>query len=150
MVHNNDRSVPHFPGRDKCAQLGDPVKRVECLEDAFALDIARPRFIPYIQLHEFEALLFAEPRKFEIAFPGRTSEIDTLVSIRSEFSNPEQIDDGPDKAPSKRILQVLRDYRKSLAGPVISAQIGMATLRRECSHFDGWIKRIEQIAASIP
>ncbi|MGO9227854.1 MAG: DUF4276 family protein [Bryobacteraceae bacterium] len=137
-----------FPGYGECSKVGDPVKRVECLEAGFAQDIAHRQFIPYIQLHEFEALLFAEPRKFNIAFPGETSKIDTLLSIRDEFPSPEHIDDGSDTAPSKRILQVYPDYKKTVAGPEISAQIGMATLRRECSHFDGWIRRIEHVAKS--
>ena len=139
-----------FPSYDMCSQVRDPFERVECLEAGFGQDIDHRRFIPYIQVHEFEALLFAEPRKFEIAFPGETSKIDDLISICREFSSPEHIDDGCDTAPSKRILQVFSDYKKTVAGPEISAQIGMAALRRECQHFDGWVRRIEQVAALIP
>jgi len=138
-----------FPCFSECAQHRDPVERVGCLESAFRRDINHPRFIPYIQLHEFEALLFADPRKFEVAFPGRAAEIDGLVSIRSEFPNPEDIDDGSDSAPSKRILRIFPDFKKAVAGPVILAQIGINTLRRECRHFDGWIRRIEQVAPSL-
>ena len=137
-----------FPSFDRCSQVRDPVQRVKCLEEGFEHDLDHRRFIPYIQLHEFEALLFAEPWKFEVAFPGETSKIGGLVSIRNEFSSPEHIDDGSDTAPSKRILQVYPDYKKTVAGPEISAQIGMATLRRECPHFDGWIRRIEHVAKS--
>ena len=137
-----------FPGLASCAQVRDPYGRVECLEEGFERDMAHRRFIPYIQLHEFEALLFAAPRKFEVAFPGAASKIDELVSIRGSFSTPEHIDDGFDSAPSKRILQIFPGYKKTVAGPEISAQIGMATLRRECPHFDGWMRRIEQVAAS--
>jgi hypothetical protein len=136
-----------FPSFADCARVRDPIQRVECLEAGFAQDIDHRRFIPYIQLHEFEALLFAEPRNFEVAFPGEASKIDDLMSIRNEFSSPEHIDD--ETAPSKRILIIFSDYKKTVAGPEISAQIGMAALRRECPHFDGWIRRIEQ-AASIP
>jgi len=135
-----------FPSFGECSKVGDPVKRVECLEDAFAQDIAHRRFIPYVQLHEFEALLFAEPQQFVIAFPGEISKIDALESVRNQFASPEHIDD--ETAPSKRILQVLPDYKKPVAGPEISAHIGIATLRRECPHFDGWVRRIEQVAGS--
>ena len=78
--------------------MRDPLQRVECLEAEFERDIAHRRFIPYIQAHEFEALLFAEPRQFAAAFPGAISQIDNLVSIRSGFPSPEHIDDGFDSA----------------------------------------------------
>jgi hypothetical protein len=137
-----------FPDFGRCAQSRDPFRRVECLEAGFERDMAHRRFIPYIQLHEFEALLFADPQKFEIAFPAAASKIDELFSIRECFSTPEHIDDGADTAPSKRILEIFADYKKTVAGPEISAQIGMATLRLECPHFDGWLRRIELAAAS--
>jgi hypothetical protein len=129
--------------------MRDPLQRVECLEAEFERDIAHRRFIPYIQAHEFEALLFAEPRQFAAAFPGAISQIDNLVSIRSGFPSPEHIDDGFDSAPSKRIVHLFPDYKKTVAGPEISARIGMATLRGKCPHFDGWVARIENVATSI-
>jgi len=94
------------------------------------------------------ALLFAEPRKFDVAFPDATSKIDDLVSIREGFSSPEPIDDGFDTAPSRRILQTFPGYKKTVAGPEISAQIGMACLRRECAHFDAWIAGVERLASA--
>lgn len=48
-----------FPGFEDCARRGNPTERVECLEERLAQDLAHRRFIPYIQLHEFEALLFS-------------------------------------------------------------------------------------------
>jgi len=75
--------------------------------------------------------------------------MDELVSIRDIFSTPEHIDDGFDSAPSKRIVHLFPDYKKTVAGPEISARIGMATLRGKCPHFDGWVARIENVATSI-
>jgi hypothetical protein len=139
-----------FPGFASCAQVCDPIQRAECLEAEFEHDISHRRFIPYIQAHEFEALLFAEPRQFGIAFPGATTQIDDLVSIRNQFPSPEHVDDGFDSAPSKRILRVFPGYKKTVASPEISAQIGMATLRGECRHFGAWVARIERVATSAP
>ena len=51
-----------IPGREQWEKYrDDPVKRVQFLQEEFAKDIADPRFIPFIQLHEFEAILFADP-----------------------------------------------------------------------------------------
>jgi hypothetical protein len=47
-------------------------------------------------------------------------------------------------APWKRILQLLPDYRKPVAVPLITQQIGLPTLRRECAHFSQWIGKIEK------
>ena len=54
-------SLPkNFPEWEKAAERRhDPNARVTHLEEALASDIGDRRFIPYIQLHEFEALLFA-------------------------------------------------------------------------------------------
>jgi hypothetical protein len=135
-----------FPGYDDCSRGSDPTQRVECLEERLAQDLAHRRFIPYIQLHEFEALLFSDPRQFETAFPDAPTVIDQLIAIRNEFPTPEHIDERPELAPSKRILNLLPDYRKPVAGPTILKHIGLATLRHECPHFDRWIQRIEAAA----
>ena len=135
-----------FPGYGDCIGRADAVKRVECLEERILRDLPHPRFIPYIQLHEFEALLFAEPRKFEVAFPGESKVASQLEHIRNAFPTPEDIDDRPELAPSKRILSLLPGYRKTVAGPLIIQHIGLARLREECPHFNQWIDRIEKAA----
>lgn len=131
-----------FPGYDLCTRQSDPLQRVECLEERLYRDLSHRRFIQYLQLHEFEALLFSEPSRFEDVFPGRRTEIRRLAEIRSEFQSPEHIDDRPGLAPSKRILDILPDYRKPVVGPRIAAQIGLSKLRQECPHFNQWIGRI--------
>jgi len=73
--------------------------------------------------------------------------IQRLEDIRSEFESPEHINDRAEHAPSKRILDLLPDYRKPVAGPLIVRQIGLATLRKECPHFNRWIGRIESVSA---
>lgn len=133
-----------FPRFADCQTEVDPLKRVRCLEDGLQEDIQQARFIPYIQLHEFEALLFADPQKFAHPFPGRFRAIAELERIRSQFRSPEHIDDGDDTAPSKRIAAVVPEYTKAVAGPLIVRQIGIATLRRECEHFHDWITRLER------
>jgi hypothetical protein len=121
--------------------------QVECLEESLRRDIDHRRFIPYIQLHEFEALLFADPRKFRDAYPGALGAVEQLARVREEFPTPEHIDNRPESAPSKRILNVIPDYRKSVAGPLIAARIGLRMLCQECPHFSRWIGRIKEVAS---
>ncbi|MGA3190744.1 MAG: DUF4276 family protein [Bryobacteraceae bacterium] len=141
-----------FPGHTECQKLPDPRQRVLCLEEHLALDIrdglaggaAHQRFIPYIQLHEFEALLFADPGMFLKAFPEEGQIVAQLQAIRARFQSPEHIDDGQATAPSKRILDLLPGYVKTVSGILILKYIGLDALRRECPHFNEWMAKIGQ------
>ncbi|MBV8361491.1 MAG: DUF4276 family protein, partial [Deltaproteobacteria bacterium] len=101
------------------------------------------RFIPYIQLHEFEALLFSDPDKFLYAFPDAGSAIEELHAIRVRYGGPEDIDG--DEAPSQKVLRVLPDFVKTVSGILIAKRIGLTVFRRECPHFDGWITKLLQV-----
>jgi hypothetical protein len=115
--------------------------RDDILTRLFSLPVSK-RFIPYIQLHEFEALLFADPEAFLEAFPHSTQAVRRLNAIRAKFPNPEDINDKPLTAPSKRILDILPDYQKPVAGLLIAQRIGLDAIRAACPHFDAWIARL--------
>ena len=139
-----------FPGREIPSPHLATRDRVVRLEAALAQDITQrldglpvaSRFIPYLQTHEFEALLFADASGFLEAFPGRQDAVDGLTAIRTRFATPEDIDDGADTAPSKRILGIVPDYEKPVSGPLIAQRIGLAAIRRECPHFACWVSRL--------
>ena len=101
------------------------------------------RFIPYVVMHEFEALLFSDPDRFAVGI-GEPSLALGFRSIRSEFATPEHIDDSPVSHPSKRITEVLKGYRKPRMGLLAVQSIGLDTIRRECPLFDQWMTRLEQ------
>jgi len=136
------RMPPDFPGWERSRRISDPMERVTFLEREFLSAIEHRRFLPYIQLHEFEALLFADPGKFLVSFPGAQREVAELDAIRRGAPTPEHIDDGEDSAPSKRVCALIPDYAKPANGPVIAAAIGLPTLRRECPHFGKWFERL--------
>lgn len=140
----------NFPGLGTLdPALGAP-DRVAALEAGLHSDImtrlaslpVSQRFIPYIQLHEFEALLFTDPGAFLEAFPSGTQAVRRLTAIRTKFPNPEDIDDKPQTAPSKRILDLLPDFQKPVAGLLIAQRIGLAAIRGACPHFNAWITRL--------
>lgn len=136
-----------FPGYDEARRLTDPYERVEVLERALSEDISDRRFVPYIQLHEFEALLFSDPRKLETQFYDHGDEIQRLIETASEFESPELIDDGKDTSPSKRIIGEIPEYgwMKASAGPIVAGKIGLSVLRSKCRHFGAWIDKLELI-----
>ncbi|MEL0591301.1 MULTISPECIES: DUF4276 family protein [Planktothrix] len=96
-----------FPGFEEAQKISDPYERVKQLENALFDDINDSRFIPYIQLHEFEALILSDPIKLEERFPNYQSEVQKLVSLCQSFESPELINDGEQTAPSKRIIQAI-------------------------------------------
>jgi hypothetical protein len=121
---------------------------VAFLEEALGKDFDHPRFVPYIQLHEFEALLLADPSKFDWEFIEHDAAIRRLQALAASVATPELIDDGEHTAPSKRIIAEIPEYagRKASAGPLIASKIGLPVLRQKCPHFDDWLRRIETLA----
>lgn len=132
-------SISHeFPGLAEAEKLRHmPETRVDLLERSFAADIGDQRFVPYIQLHEFEAYLFCDPTCFRLFYDHHDRELKALSAIADKDGPPEQIDDGQHSAPSKRIIAEIPDYEfaKAVVGPQIAALIGLETIRAQCPHF---------------
>jgi len=137
---------PNFPGLAESESMrNDPRQRVEFLEKRFLDDIDDHRFIPYIQLHEYETYLFSDPTCFRFLDAGGTAEIEALQTIANQYETPELINDGQQTAPSKRIMAQFPDYEKakSTFGPQLAEQIGLQVIRDQCTHFDKWLSRLE-------
>jgi len=140
-----------FPGRPDADRLRHlPRDRVEALETAFAADIGDGRFLPHVQLHEFETILLCDPGAFATEYLTHDKEIEQLRQLVSAFGSPEEIDDGPNTAPSKRIEALFPGYprQKATVGVTIASLIPLATVRQCCLHFDAWITRLENLGAA--
>jgi hypothetical protein len=107
------------------------------------------RFIPYVQLHEFETLLFSKPEALRHFFTDKENGINALKLETSGLS-PENINDTRENAPSKRIIRHIPQYerQKATAGPITAQQIGLPLLREKCPHFNEWILKLENIAGT--
>lgn len=136
-----------FPDFAQAQGCTDPYKKIACLETALAQDIDDRRFIPYIQLHEFEALILADARKLDWEYLEHDQAIANLVKMVGD-GNPELINHGAQTAPSKRILREIPEYGKVTAGWTVVEQIGLATLRHKCPHFNEWLTGLEQLGAT--
>ena len=102
-------------------------------------------FLPYIQLHEYEGLLFSDPPAFATAI-NRPNLTQTFQRVRDAFLTPEDINDDPATAPSKRVLQAYGSYRKVLHGTVAARGVGIEAMRRECPHFRNWLEWLEELS----
>ena len=99
------------------------------------------RFVPYVMMHEFEAMLFSNCARFANAIE-RPQIAAGLQAIRDQFNTPEEIDDSPITAPSKRIADLATGYRKPRMGTQGAQAIGIDTIRAECPNFDHWLSRL--------
>lgn len=131
-----------FPGFEQAQKLSSIFDKVHFLEEEFRKDIGDWRFIPYIQVHEFESLLFVEPECLSPIYFDDNA-VAVLKSVGAAFENPELIDNGQDTAPSKRILHVIPDYDKVTAGVDSLKLVGMEKLMAKCSHFAEWVGKWE-------
>ncbi len=130
----------HAPFREKAAI----VERALREDIASALGGGAPdRFIPFVVMHEYEGLLFSDPPGFAQAV-GRPDLAGDFQAIRGRFATPEEINDSPETAPSKRVERLIPHYQKPLAGVQAAVAIGLDAIRRECPHFDGWVRRLEE------
>lgn len=128
------------------SQIAEPIERamLDAVVGKLGGDFDSSRFVPYVMMHEFEAMLFSDCAAFGDGI-GRYDLADAFQSIRDEFANPEAIDDSPDYAPSKRIKKLMCEYQKPLMGMWATERIGLAAIREECPHFRGWVGRLERL-----
>ncbi len=137
-----------FPGYAEANKKPHAGARVLALEEALGEDIDDSRFIPYIQLHEFEALLLSDPNAFACQYHEHRQQIERLEQLCAKYASPEDIDDGQHSAPSKRVGKEIPEYvgAKRTAGPIIAAEIGLAKIREKCPHFNDWVTKLETLA----
>jgi len=137
-----------FPGSEAAASVRNkPYDRVRDLEAAWQRDIQDSRFIPYLQLHEYEAYLFSKIDELAFFYPDAEQALDRLTKLADSVKSPEHIDDGRKTAPSKRIIAELPEYAaaKTTVGPQAGELIGIAAIRQKCSHFNDWLTCLEQL-----
>ena len=139
-----------FPGVEESTEIQDVRNRISFLEDKFAEELGRGAFIPYIQLHEFEALLFVDIIRLQTEYPLSGERIRKLKEETDIYGDPEMINNSPDAAPSKRIIAALAQdyhYNKVQSGATVTSAIGIEALLENCQHFKEWIENIKRIAA---
>ena len=136
---------PELPSLRRAAQIEHAVKADIVAE----VEDLRPdvRFLPYLQVHEYEGLLFSDPEAFASGI-GHPHLAPQFVTIRNEFATPEDINDDPTRAPSQRVLDVYPPYRKVVDGTLGAEAVGVDRMRQECPHFNDWVQGLENLAES--
>lgn len=132
--------IPEVPKKERWEIKNNHIEKVEEMEQCIAEDISDCRFIPYIQLHEFEALLFSSNKGFESYFAEK--EANSTQQIIDSYENPEDINSSPEGAPSKRLLAIKDDYDKVVEGNLIALEVGFNDILAKCPRFKAWIDKL--------
>lgn len=138
-----------FPGWGESRRESTSEGRVAVLERALREDLGDRRFIPYFQLHEFEALLYCDLSQLARRISGSEDVLD-LLAREVQGASPEEVNEGDATAPSKRIIRYVPLYEKLKVrvGSSAAAAIGLPELRDNCPHFDAWVSRLERLSSS--
>ena len=144
------RLESNWPGNVNIQGSPTAINKAEKIEEATFVKIkelfpdhnVEGRFVPYIEMHEFEALLFSEASILANKIGVSPAEIEDILH---EYREPEEINDGADTSPSKRLISLNNSYRKVAMGKTISEAIGIPNIREKCPHFDKWLTRLEQL-----
>ena len=102
------------------------------------------RFIPYIQMHEFESFLFNNIEVFDDNFNQNEFNRTELLTLLNDFPDPEMINQGTETSPSHRLIKILSSYDKIVYGNILAEMIGIDNIRKKNKHFNDWIKRLKK------
>ena len=134
--------TPGLANRPNAAALN----RVRHMETSIYQDLGSPRnFMPFLMLHEFEALLFVDHEITAAVIPAREKAAEMLAA--ADGLAPEDINENRETVPSKRLERVFPSFKKTLHGPTAAKRIGLDAIRSRCPHFDSWVTRLEKFAA---
>ena len=140
----------NFPKWEEGNKIYDINNRILFLEEAMKKDISESlqyRFIPYLQLHEFEALLFIDLQMFYEQVPkSDLVGIDELEETFAKYTNPEMINKSKNTSPGHRLERIIKGYKKPLYGHYLAEAIGIQRIRAKCPRFDNWITTLISIS----
>ena len=147
--------LKEWPGLDKVEKGAKPQKIAETINNATLVGLKTlypklqidTRFIPFIAIHEFEALLFCDS---DILSNHLNSNNSHIQKVLDKFPNPEYINNSPQTAPSKRLDEwcKYKKFPKTTLGIQIAVDIGVEKMREKCPLFDTWLKTIERLTES--
>jgi hypothetical protein len=153
MPKENDAA---WPGRREASHIngasGKALSVERAMYDSVVAEMGHAfnhqRFVPFVAMHEFEGLLFSDCEAFARSI-GQPQTQSRLKAIRDQFETPEDINDSPVTAPSKRIAAIVTGYEKPLFGKLATMEIGLAKMRTECPHFNHWLERLEAAVEGV-
>ena len=139
-----------WPGLEEAKRQTTHSKKAEVMNRETAKEVRKRfpeqnsdvRFIPYVSMHEIEALYFSNPAIIAKKLHIPQKEVESIVR---ECGEPEAINDKPQTAPSKRLQNLSPNFKKITTGIDIAKAVGIKRMREQCPLFNEWINRIENL-----
>jgi hypothetical protein len=100
--------------------------------------------IPYLSLHEYEALLFSDPDAFAQSI-GQPRLARSFHGVLNNFPTREDINCGLETHPSKRVIDIYAGYKKVIEGTQAARAVGVRRMRERCVHFGAWLQQLEAL-----
>jgi hypothetical protein len=118
--------------------------RARHLENAMNQYFQSPRFMAHLMVHEFEGIAYSSPTTTArvLLSPDLAGR---LQAERDQFASAEDVNDGHETHPSKRLKNHFPQYQKAAFGPAIASAIGIAQICQDCPHFHEWLQVLEQL-----
>ena len=145
------RLLSDFPGFNDLKATQTHQEQANLLEARIKKDLENSQkqlfenFIPYIQLHEFETLVFTSINGIDSLFERSEMDYKGLMNVIQQYPNPEDINNHPDTAPSVRLKKLIPGYNKVLHGIDIINTVGMNELLEKCPRLKVWVESMEEV-----
>lgn len=139
-----------WPGYAESKQQTEHTKKAAIMNQATAEQVQilfpeenqKRRFIPYVSMHETEALYFSDPACLAEKMGVSQHLVDAILT---ECGEPEKINDHSTTAPSKRLKSLSDRFKKTSTGIAIAEKIGINKMRSACPLFDVWVGKLESL-----
>lgn len=132
-----------FPGHAEAIAQGLAAGgKAAHIEQAWKAGIGHTNFFPYMQVHEFEALVLTRPTVLADLYEEHAASIEQLRAECAPFHTPEDINERKETSPSHRIKTRVPNYVKE-DGFRFLQSIGVPELKAHCPRFKAWLERCE-------
>lgn len=132
----------------KLAGFSGPVSLpadVQKVESTIEGVFGEPRFKAYLQRHELEALLLADPDALESVFHRDKAGLQQLRTEVAGFASPEEINHGATTHPAARLAAAVPGYSNLKASNAffVLAEASLDLVRARCPRFHAWLTHWE-------
>lgn len=139
-----------WPGIDKASKQTTPLMKAIALNEGTMAKVKQlfgkyepeRRFIPYVAIHEFESLLFSDGDILADRLGVSPQEVNKILT---QCGEPENVNNSPHTAPSKRLQNLNPRFKKTTTGITIAKEIGITKMRDKCPVFNRWLDSIESL-----
>jgi hypothetical protein len=140
-------SFVDYYGFDTETALGERTPTPDEIEAAINASLNSQRALPYLQVYEYEAIMFSDPSIAEQVL-GRTGVMRMMQAALVQCGSAENINSTATGHPSARILAVHPQYNKIVDGVQVASRLTIEVIRERCPRFSTWIDRILARCAS--